>query len=117
MQVAGYDRDLADRVAELIAEPTAEPIERPVTERRMFGGLAFMVGGKMAVVVSGQGGLMVRVDPSDGDQLVTTTEARRAVMREREMRGWLRIDAEHLDAAAELAAWVDRGLAAARRAT
>lgn len=104
----GYDRDLADRVADLI--------DGPVTERRMFGGLAFMVGGKMAVVVSGQGGLMVRVDPSDGDDLVATTPARRAVMHEREMRGWLRIDATHLDAVGELGAWVDRGVAAARAA-
>ncbi len=98
-----YDEPLAERVRALMAE-TPE-----VTERKMFGGLAFLIGGHMAVVVSGQGGLMVRVDPEDGPRLVDTTPAEHAEMRGREMRGWLRIDGEQLGRERQLKTWVDRG--------
>ncbi len=99
-----YDIDLADRVRELLA---GEP---GVVEKTMFGGLAFMVTGYMAVGVSGQGGLMLRVDPSLTDSLVQDVRASRFVMRGREMNGWLRVD---IDAGApddELNRWIDYGV-------
>jgi hypothetical protein len=79
----------------------------------MFGGLAFLVGGNMAIAASGQGGALVRVDPAQSEALVASTPAYPAVMRGREMAGWLRVDGEHLDADG-LAAWVQRGMAYAR---
>jgi TfoX/Sxy family transcriptional regulator of competence genes len=103
-----YDEDLADRIRELVA---AEP---GVSEQRMFGGLAFLVGGNMSVAVSGQGGLMVRVDPADTDALVAEPHARPFEMRGRELRGWLRVDPEGLRSARELEPWVRRGVAYAR---
>ena len=103
-----YDEELADRIRELVA---GEP---DVTEREMFGGLAFLVGGNMAVAASGQGGLMVRVDPEDTDALLATPHARPFEMRGREMRGWLRVDPEGAGATRELAPWVARGVAYAR---
>ena len=103
-----YDEDLADRIRELVA---AEP---GLTEKKMFGGLAFLINGNMAVAASGQGGLMVRVDPAKSDKLVATTKARVAEMRGRSMRGWLRIDVEHLRTKRQLSAWVDRGTSFAR---
>jgi TfoX N-terminal domain len=80
----------------------------------MFGGLAFLVGGNMAVAASGWGGLMVRVDPAESDELAATTDARPFEMRGRSMRGRLRVGAEHLGAEQELAAWVERGTGYAR---
>lgn len=82
-----------------------------VTERKMFGGLAFLAGGNMAVAASGEGGLLVRVDPAESAELVRTTPATPMVMRGREMAGWLRVAVETDE---ELAAWVGRGLAYAR---
>jgi TfoX/Sxy family transcriptional regulator of competence genes len=103
-----YDEDLADRIRELIAgEPN-------VTEQRMFGGLGFMVGGNMAVAASGQGGLLVRVDPDETDALVEQPHASRMEMRGREMNGWLRVDAEGVGTDDELAPWVRRGVTYAR---
>ena len=81
-----YDEDLADRVRELIAR------EPKLTEKKMFGGLAFLIGGNMAIAASGQGGLLVRVDPDKSDALVSTTKARPFEMRGRSMQGWLRVD-------------------------
>ena len=95
-----YDEDLADRIRELLA---AEP---GVTERKMFGGLAFLIGGNMAVSASGQGGILVHVDPAESDALVAKTNAHVAIMRGRPMRGWLRVDAEHLRTKRDLARWV-----------
>jgi TfoX/Sxy family transcriptional regulator of competence genes len=103
-----YDEDLANRIRELVA---AEP---DVTEKRMFGGLAFLVGGNMSVAASGQGGLMVRIDPEDTDALLAKPHARPFEMRGREMRGWLRVDAEGVRTKRQLAPWVTRGVAYAR---
>jgi TfoX/Sxy family transcriptional regulator of competence genes len=83
-----------------------------VTEKKMFGGLAFLVGGNLAVAASGQGGLLVRVDPAESDKLVAETAAR--PMRGREMRGWLRIDSDEVGSDPALAKWVDLGVAYAR---
>ncbi len=103
-----YDEDLADRIHTLLdAEPN-------LTEKKMFGGLAFLVGGNMAVAASDQGGLLVRVDPAESAELVATTGAYPMEMRGREMAGWLRVDAPDVDADEELAAWVERGLTYAR---
>src|SRR3954463_4405048 len=81
-----YDEDLANRIRELLAD------ESGVTEKKMFGGLAFLVGGNMSVAASGQGGLMVRVDPDESRVLVAKPHVSRMVMRGREMAGWLRVD-------------------------
>jgi TfoX/Sxy family transcriptional regulator of competence genes len=103
-----YDEELADRIRELLAgEPN-------LTEKKMFGGVGFMVGGNMAVGASGQGGILVRVDPEQSDELVASTEAYPMEMRGRSMAGWLRVDAEHLQDQAELAKWVEIGKAYAR---
>jgi hypothetical protein len=80
----------------------------------MFGGLAFLIGGNMAVAASGQGGLLVRVDPAESDHLVTTTDAYLMEMRGRRMKGWLRVDAEVVGTTRELAKWVKRGATYAR---
>ena len=80
----------------------------------MFGGLAFLVGGNMAISASGKGGVMVRVDPAESDRLVATTAARPLEMRGREMPGWLRVDADHVRTKRELAPWVKRGVSYAR---
>lgn len=104
----GYDEDLANRTRELVA---AEP---GVTEMRMFGGLAFFIGGHMSVAASGQGGLMVRVAPEDTDALLAKPHTRPFEMRGREMQGWLRVDLEGLRTKRQLAPWVSRGVAYAR---
>ena len=80
----------------------------------MFGGLAFLVGGNMAIAASGQGGVLVRVDPAQSDELVATTQARVAVMRDRPMPGWLRVDTEDVRSQGELARWVELGSSYAR---
>jgi TfoX/Sxy family transcriptional regulator of competence genes len=103
-----YDEDLADRIRDLIAD------DPDVTEKRMFGGLAFLVAGNMSVAASGQGGLMVRVDPAQTDALVTSPHAERLQMRGRAMQGWLRVDAEGVRTELELEPWVRRGVAYAR---
>jgi TfoX/Sxy family transcriptional regulator of competence genes len=103
-----YDEDLANRIRELIA---GEP---DVTEQRMFGGLAFLIGGNMSVAASGRGGLMVRVDPEQTDELVAKPHAQPFVMRGREMQGWLRVDDEGVRTKRQLEPWVKRGVAYAR---
>jgi TfoX/Sxy family transcriptional regulator of competence genes len=103
-----YDEDLAHRIRELIA---AEP---DVAERRMFGGLAFLVAGNMSVAASGQGGLMVRVEPEETDALVAKPHARTFEMRGRAMQGWLRVDAQGVRTKRQLEPWVRRGVAYAR---
>jgi TfoX/Sxy family transcriptional regulator of competence genes len=103
-----YDEELADRIRELVAGETR------LTEKKMFGGLAFLIGGNMAVSASGQGGILVRVDPATSDRLVSTTKAEPMVMRGRSMEGWLRVDPEHLRQKRQLSTWVDRGVSYAR---
>jgi TfoX/Sxy family transcriptional regulator of competence genes len=103
-----YDAELAERIRGLVA---GEP---GLTEKKMFGGLGFMVGGNMAVAVSGQGGLLVRVDPERSTDLVASTPAYNMVMRGRPMDGWLRVDSEHVAAETDLAGWVETGVAYAR---
>lgn len=103
-----YDEDLANRVRELVA------YESELTEKRMFGGLAFLIGGNMSVAASGQGGLLVRVDPGDTAELVAKPHAQPFVMRGRAMDGWLRVDAEGLTTKRQLERWVARGVEYAR---
>ena len=103
-----YDEDLADRIRELIGG------QRGVTEKKMFGGLAFLVGGNMAIAASGQGGILVRADPDESDKLVATTKARPMEMRGKEMQGWLRVDAADVRQKRQLARWVERGTSYAR---
>jgi TfoX/Sxy family transcriptional regulator of competence genes len=103
-----YDEDLANRIRELVL------IEPGVTEKRMFGGLAFLINGNMSVSVSGQGGLLLRVDPGDTDTLLGRQHARPFNMRGRAMAGWLRVDAEGVKTRRQLERWVARGVAYAR---
>jgi TfoX/Sxy family transcriptional regulator of competence genes len=103
-----YDEELASRLRNLVAD------EPGLTEKKMFGGLAFMIGGNMAIAASGQGGLMVRVDPDESDALVTTTNARLVEMRGRQMPGWLRVDAPDVRTKQQLAKWVALGVNYAR---
>ena len=98
-----YDEDLADRIRELVGGQSG------VTEKKMFGGLAFLIGGNMAVAASGQGGVLVRVDPAESDKLVASTDAATAEMRGRLMQGWLRVGPEHLRTKRQLAKWVQLG--------
>jgi len=97
------DEQLADRIRELVGN------ESDLTEKKMFGGLAFLIGGNMAVAASGQGGLLVRVDPAQSDTLVASTNARLMEMRGRSMQGWLRVDLEDLRTKRELSKWVELG--------
>ena len=103
-----YDEDLADRLRVALGDQPA------LTEKRMFGGLGFMVEGHMAVAASGQGGLMVRVDPATSAGLVDGDLVERVVMRGRAMDGWLHVATEAVEADAALQDWVARGVAAAR---
>jgi TfoX/Sxy family transcriptional regulator of competence genes len=98
-----YDEKLAARIRELVGS------EPDLTEKKMFGGLAFLIRGNMAVAASGQGGLLVRVDPTESDRLVATTNARLMEMRGRRMQGWLRVDPEDLRTNRQLAKWVKLG--------
>ena len=100
-----YDEDLANRIRELLG-PT-----RGVTEQRMFGGLAFLIGGNMAVAASGQGGLLVRADPDEGEKLIATKKAQPMEMRGRAMAGWLRVSPDQVKREAQLTKWVKVGTA------
>jgi TfoX/Sxy family transcriptional regulator of competence genes len=103
-----YDEDLANRIRELMAG------EAGVTEKKMFGGLAFLIGGNMSVAASGQGGLMVRVDPDETEALLAKPHARPFEMRGRQMDGWLRVGDEGVRTKRQLEPWVKRGVAYAR---
>jgi len=103
-----YDEDLAARIRGLLGS------EGNVTEKKMFGGLSFLIGGNMAVAASGQGGLLVRVDPEESDELVASTPATLMEMGGRSMRGWLRVDSADVSSDGDLAAWVERGATYAR---
>jgi hypothetical protein len=104
----GYDEDLADRIRELVGG------EAGLTEQKMFGGLAFLIGGNMAVAASGQGGLLVRVDPAQSAELVATTNAHLMEMGGRQLQGWLRVGPEDVRGDRQLAKWVELGTSYAR---
>ena len=99
-----YDEDLANRIREILAT-TAN-----IDEKRMFGGLAFLVNGHMAVAASGKGGLMVRVPPEDTATLLAREHVEPMVMAGRETRGWLRVSADGVRTARQLRPWVTRGV-------
>jgi hypothetical protein len=103
-----YDEDLANRIRELLAD------EPGVVEKKMFGGLAFLIGGNMSVSASGRGGLLVRCDPEQTDALVDRPHADRFEMRGRAMDGWLRVDADGVRTKRDLKRWVDVGVKYAR---
>ena len=107
-----YDQELADRIRLLIGGDPA--LTAALTEKKMFGGLAFLIGGNMAISASREGGVLVRVDPAESDRLVDTTGATVAVMGGRPMTGWLRVSGADVDTDEELIAWVERGTAYAR---
>ena len=100
-----YDVGLAERIRAVVGDQDG------VTEKRMFGGLAFLVNGNMAVSASGQGGLLLRVDPRETDRLVGEDGVTRFEMRGRAMDGWVRVDPSVLVADHELTRWVRIGLA------
>ena len=103
-----YDEHLADRLRELL------PDDLDITEKKMFGGLAFLVGGNMAIAASGQGGVLVRVEPSSAGALLARTRARPMEMRGREVTGWLRVEAADVRTKRQLLPWVERGVGYAR---
>jgi hypothetical protein len=100
-----YDEELADRIRALLGDRSG------LTEQKMFGGLAFLIGGNMAIGARGQGGILVRVDPDESDELVASAPAEPMEMRGRQMPGWLRVDTADVADDAALAAWVERGAA------
>lgn len=100
-----YDEDLADRIRELLSG------ERGLEEKRMFGGLAFLINGNMSVAASGQGGLLVRVSPDDTDKLLERDHVSAMVMGgRRQPRGWLRVADEGVKSKRQLRSWVTRGV-------
>ena len=99
-----YNEELANRIRELIGANPA------LTETKMFGGLAFLIAGNMAIAASGQGGVLVRVDPARSDSLVLSSDAETAVMRGRAMGGWLRVADEHVKTQRQLSKWVKLGV-------
>jgi hypothetical protein len=103
-----YDEDLANRIRELVLT------EEGVSEQRTFGGLAFLINGNMSVAVSREGGLMLRVDPTETDALLRKPHTRPFEMRGREMQGWLRVEDGGVRTKRQLEAWVGRGVAYAR---
>lgn len=103
-----YDEQLAARIRELLAD------EPGLTEMKMFGGLAFLIEGNMSVAASGQGGLLLRVDPEQTEELAGEPHAGPFVMRGRPMDGWLRVDVEGARTDEQLRRWVALGVAYAR---
>ena len=103
-----YDEELADEIRELVAA------ERGVEEKRMFGGLAFLVNGNMSVAVSGQGGLLVRIPADALDKVLRRAHVGPMVMGGRDVRGWVRVEAAGLRTKRQLQAWVARGVGYAR---
>lgn len=103
-----YDHELADRIRQVVQG------ERDLSEKPMFGGLAFLVDGKLAVSASSQGGLLLRIDPARAQTLVREAHVRHFEMRGREMRGWLHVDSRAVETDDELRRWVGHGVAYAR---
>jgi TfoX/Sxy family transcriptional regulator of competence genes len=106
-----YDEDLADRIR--VAIGNSEHATGQITEKRMFGGLAFLHDGTMGVAASGQGGLMLRVAPAQTAELIERPHAGPMVMRGKELAGWMRVDAAGVESDDDLQRWVDIGLSAA----
>ena len=98
-----YDEELAARIRDLVGD------EPGLTEQKMFGGLAFLIGGNMAIAASGQGGILVHADPEASEALVDTTDAYLMEMRGRSMAGWLRVGTADVVDEGALAEWVERG--------
>jgi TfoX/Sxy family transcriptional regulator of competence genes len=103
-----FDEELANRIRELLAK------ERGLSELRMFGGLAFLLDGNMAVAASSKGGVMLRMDPDEVQKALAREHTRPMVMRGRPAKGWLRVDAEGVRTKRQLESWVRRGVAFAR---
>jgi TfoX/Sxy family transcriptional regulator of competence genes len=103
-----YDQELAERIRQLIGS------DPELTEKKMVGGLAFLIHGNMAIAASSEGGAMVRVDPAQSDALVATTKASLVNMRGRDMPGWLRVSSDALRTDDQLALWVEIGTGYAR---
>ena len=103
-----YDEALAARIRDRIGATPG------LSEKKMFGGLAFLIGGNMAVAASGQGGILVRVDPGESDALVASTPAEPMEMRGKQMAGWLRVSTDDVSSDPALAEWVERGVGYAR---
>lgn len=108
IESVAYDEHLADRIRALLEG------EAGLTEKRMFGGLAFLIDGNMAVAASGQGGLLVRADPATSDDLLTSSGVRRMEMGGRQMQGWLRVDTDAVRTKRQLRKWVRIGAGYAR---
>ena len=98
-----YDEDLANRLRDLLAD------EDGVTEKKMFGGLAFLVRGNMSVSASGKGGLLARIDPADTDAALARPHVTRMEMRGKEMDGWLRVSGDAVADDDALQRWVEVG--------
>ncbi len=103
-----YDEALADRLRDLLED------DPHLSEQKMFGGLAFLINGNVAIAASGQGGVLVRVDPEDSDRIVATSSAELAVMRGRPMEGWLRVASDQLRTKRQLTRWATLGAGFAR---
>ena len=103
-----YDEDLAHRLRELLADEDA------ITEKRMFGGLAFLLNGNMSVSASRNGGLLARIDPADSEAALARPHTALMEMRGRTMPGWITVAPEGLKTKRDLAAWVKRSVAFAR---
>jgi len=99
-----FDAELANRIRALLGA-------QETTEQKIFGGIAFMIGGNMAVAASSNGGIIVRVDPAEGPELAATTPAQLMEMRGKTMAGWLRVAHDDVADDAALAPWVERGAA------
>jgi TfoX/Sxy family transcriptional regulator of competence genes len=108
IRTVAYDEELAERLRQVL------DTEERLTEKKMFGGVAFLIGGNMAIAVSGQGGILVRVDPAESDALVGTSNAEVAIMRGRPMGGWLRVAPDDLHTNRQLTKWAALGTAYAR---
>ena len=103
-----YDLELAERVRALLV------FEPDIVEKKMFGGLSFLIGGHLAVGVSGSGGLLMRAEPGDTEELLRQPHVEPFVMRGRAMNGWVRVGEEAVAEDAELKRWVESGVGYAR---
>jgi len=103
-----YDENLANQLRELLADEDA------IAEQKMFGGLAFLLHGNMAVSASRTGGLLVRVDPADTHAALARPHATLMEMGGRMMDGWITVGPEGLKTKRDIAAWVKRGVSFAK---